>query len=112
LVLHRRPGGTVEADLSDNRRGSDLVLLLGAKEAWTPLPRRAMEDIPDFVRGRGWVVVGSIYSNQSQPGSLDEYLKAFLKRTTAGWVAVLLEHAGVLSIDRNRPAHVKLNPGW
>jgi hypothetical protein len=89
-----------------------LVLLLGKKEAWTPLPRQAMEGIPEFLRGRGWVLVGSVYSTDSQPGSLDGYLKTFLKRATAGWVAVVLERAGVLAIDRSRPARAKLNSSW
>lgn len=31
-----------------------------------------------------------MYSTESVPGSLDEHLKTFLKRTTAGWVAVVL----------------------
>jgi hypothetical protein len=89
-----------------------LVLLLGTKEAWTPLPWRAIEGVPDFLRGRGWVVIGSLYATDSQPGSLDEYLKSFLKRATAGWVAVVLERAGILMIDRSRPARVKLCSGW
>lgn len=89
-----------------------LVLLLGAKEAWTRLPWQAVEGVPDLLRGRGWVAVGSLYSTDSQPGSLDEYLKSFLKRATAGWVAVVLERAGVLVLDRSRPARVKLRPGW
>lgn len=55
-----------------------LVLLLGEKEAWTPLPWRALEGVPDFLRGRGWVLIGSVYSIDSQAGSLDEYLKRFL----------------------------------
>jgi len=55
---------------------------------------------------------GSVYSTDSQPGSLDLYLKAFLKRATAGWVAVVLEQAGLLAIDRSRPIRVKLNSIW
>ncbi len=39
-----------------------VVLLLGKKEAWTPLPWRALEEVPDFQRGRGWVLIGSVYS--------------------------------------------------
>jgi hypothetical protein len=89
-----------------------LVLLLGTKEAWTPLPWRALKQVPDFLRGRGWVAIGSLYSTDSQPGSLDEYLKSFLKRATAGWVAVVLERAGILVIDRSQPARVKLCAGW
>ncbi len=89
-----------------------LVLLLGEKEAWTPLPWRALEDLPDYLRGRGWILIGSTYSIDSLLGSLDEYLKRFLKRATAGWVAVVLEKAAVLEIDRSRPARVKLRAGW
>jgi hypothetical protein len=66
-----------------------LALLLGKKEAWTPLPWRAMDGVPEFLRGRGWVAVGGVYSTDGVPGSLDEYLKAYLNRATAGWVAVL-----------------------
>lgn len=89
-----------------------LVLLLGEKEAWTPLPWRALEEAPHFLRGRGWVLIGSVYSMESRQGSLDEYLKRFLKRATAGWVAVVLERAAVITVDRSRPARIKLCPGW
>ena len=89
-----------------------LVLLLGAKEAQTPLPWQAMEGVPDFLRGRSSVAIGSLYSTDSQPGSLDEYMKHYLKRATAGWVAVVPERAGVLVINRSRPACVKLRSGW
>jgi len=53
-----------------------------------------------------------MYSVDSQAGSLDEYLKRFLSRATAGWVAAVLERADVLEIDRSRPARVRLGPGW
>ena len=89
-----------------------LVLLLGEKQAWTPLPWRALEEVPDFLRGRGRVPIGSVYSTDSLPGSLDEHLKAFLTRATAGWVAVVLEKAGVITIDRSRPATFQLCSGW
>jgi hypothetical protein len=92
--------------------GDVLVLLLGEKEAWTPLPWRALEQVPDFLRGRGWVLIGSAYSTGSTPGTLDAHLKAFLSRATAGWVAVILEEAGVITIDRSRPARVRLRPQW
>ncbi|MBO0729008.1 MAG: hypothetical protein J2P57_07090 [Acidimicrobiaceae bacterium] len=89
-----------------------LVLLLGEKEAWTPLPWVALEHVPDFLRGRGWVLIGSAYSTESVPGTLDEYLKKFLKRATAGWVAVVLEKAGIVAVDRARPMHIRLRAQW
>ena len=89
-----------------------LVLLLGAKEAWTPLPWAAVEEIPDFLRGRAWVRIGSTYSTYAIEGTLDAHLKRFTARATGGWVAVVLERAGVLEIDRSAPARVKLAAGW
>ena len=89
-----------------------LVLLLGEKQARTPLPWRALEEIPNLLRGRKRVPIGSTYSMDSRPGSLDEHLKGFFPRATAGWVAVVLERAGVLEIDRSRPATVQLRSRW
>jgi hypothetical protein len=89
-----------------------LVLLLGDQEAWTPLPWRGLEEVPDFLGGRGWVRIGSLYSTDSIAGTLDAHLKGYLKRATAGWVAVVLERADVVRIDRSRPAKVQLSSGW
>jgi hypothetical protein len=63
-------------------------------------------------RPGAWVAIGSLYSTDSQPGSMDEYMKSYLKRATAGWVAVVPERAGALVIDRSRPAPIKLCSGW
>ena len=63
-------------------------------------------------RGRGWVVIGSVYSTASKQGSLDEQLKGSVKTATAGWVAVVLEQAGVVMVDRARPGRIRLQPGW
>lgn len=88
------------------------MLLLGDKEAWTPLPWKALEEIPDLFRGRGWVDIGSVYAIEGTEGTLDAHLKRYIKRATAGWVAVVLESAEVLEIDRSRPARVRVAPGW
>jgi len=93
--------------------GADgLILLLGEKEARTPLPWRALEGLPGLLRGRCWVPIGSFYSVDSQPGSLDQNLKRFVNRATAGWVAVVLECAGVVTLDWARPMRIMLCPGW
>jgi hypothetical protein len=57
-------------------------------------------------------LIGSVYLIDSQQGSLDEHLKRFLKRATAGWIAVVLERAAAITVDRSRPARIKLRPGW
>ncbi len=89
-----------------------LVLLLGEKGAWTPLPWIALEEVPDLLRGRGWVPIGGSYDVAGTPGTLDAHLKQYLKRATAGWVAVVLEAAGVVELDRARPARVRLKADW
>jgi hypothetical protein len=49
-----------------------------------------------------------VYDIEGVPGTLDAYLKGWIKRTTAGWIAVVLERAGVVELDRRRPARVRL----
>ncbi len=89
-----------------------MLLLLGQQEAWTPLPWTAVEEVPDVLRGRSWVPIGMTYSVDAVEGTLDAHLKRFLARATAGWVAVVLEQAGVVEIDRARSARVRLSPDW
>ncbi|MEP7194786.1 MAG: hypothetical protein ABI903_18235 [Actinomycetota bacterium] len=89
-----------------------LVLLLGAKENRTPLPWRALEEVPDLLKGRGWVTIGGAFSTEGTFGTLDAHLKKYTGTATAGWVAVVLETAKVLVIDRSRPARVKVASGW
>ncbi len=95
------------AFLVDELRPDCLVLLLGEKRAYTPLAWECLEGIPGFLRGRGWVLIGA---NRHLPGdasTLDGYLKTCMKRQTANYVAVVLERAGVVEIDRTRPARVR-----
>ena len=51
-------------------------------------------------------------ASQGVAGTLDAHLKRYLARATAGWVAVVLEEAGVVHVDRTPPAKVKLAPNW
>jgi hypothetical protein len=66
-----------------------------------------LEGIPEYLRGRGWVLVGANRRTNSDYG-LDGYLKRSIKRQTANYVAVVLERAGVPELDRERPAMVRL----
>jgi hypothetical protein len=52
------------------------------------------------MRERGWIPIGGIYCTESMQESLDKHLKAFLQRAISVWVAVVLEKAGVITIDR------------
>lgn len=89
-------------------RPDALVLLLGQSRAWTSLAWSQLEGIMPYLAGRGWVTVGGKYDVDSDQGTLDAYLKTITKRATAGWVAVVLERAGIVEMDRARPARVRL----
>jgi hypothetical protein len=52
-----------------------LVLLLGKKQARTPIQWGCLEGVPDFLRRRGWVPIGSVFDTSGAPGTLDAYLK-------------------------------------
>ena len=90
-----------------NSRG--IVLLLGPKHAWTPLSWDCLEGIPGILRNRGWIRIGANRDVAGNPGTLDAYLKSCLKRQTADYVAVILERAGLVDLDRDRPARVRLS---
>lgn len=91
--------------------GSDgVVLLLGAGEAATKLSWDCLEGVVPFLEGKGLVEIGSRYETEGREGTLDAYLKGYLTRATAGWVASLLEKAKVVEIVRGRPGKVRLAP--
>lgn len=89
-----------------------IVLLLGAKRAHTALDWECLEGIPDYLRGKGWMKIGTKFEVNGEAHTLDIYLKACIKRATAGWVAALLEAAGIVEISRNRPAELRLRSGF
>lgn len=60
----------------------------------------------------GEVPIGGRHEVEGNPGTLDEWLKGCVKRTTAGWVAVVLENAGIVTVIHDRPARVRLTPTW
>jgi hypothetical protein len=86
-----------------------VVLLFGAKEFPTPFTWASLEGVIEFLRGKEWVEIGGTYDVAGRTETLDGYLKGYMKRATAGWVAALFEAAGLIQIDRRRPARVRLN---
>jgi hypothetical protein len=85
-----------------------LILLLGPKRTRTPLTWSCLEGIPGFLRGQGWVRIGANRDVLGEPTALDGYLKRHIRRQTADYVAVVLEYAGVVVLNRERPARVRL----
>jgi hypothetical protein len=100
------PTGTA-AFVVDQLDAEGLSLLFGPKKTRTLLSWRCLEGVPGYLRGRGWVLVGANRDVNSDYG-LDGYLKRWIKRQTANYVAVVLERAGIVELDRERPAQVRL----
>jgi hypothetical protein len=91
-------------DLNDE----GIVLLLGSGRWRTPIPWEALEGVAELLRGRGWVRTSGSYSSEGDTTTLSGYLKQFVYRETANWVAVVLTEAGVLELDRSRPIRARL----
>lgn len=89
-----------------------LVLLLGKGRWRTAIPWQALEGVADLLRGRGWVRTSGSYSLDDDTTTLSGYLKQFVNRETANWVAVALTEAGVLDLDRSRPIRARLRAGF
>lgn len=80
--------------------GRGLVLLLGKGRWETRIPWDALEGVPDLLRGRGWIRTSGSFAPESDTTTLSGYLKQFVYRETANWVAVVLDKAGVIELDR------------
>lgn len=91
----------------DELDAKGLSLLFGPRMTRTLLTWHCLEGVPEYLRGRGWVPVAANRDVNSATG-LDGYFKRWIKRQVANYVAVVLEHAGVLELDRERPAKVRL----
>lgn len=66
-----------------------------------------MKGVLPFLHRYGRVPInGSGKSTEIVVGALDGCLNCHVKKLTAGWVAALLEEAGVVKIDHDPPAHV------
>ena len=86
-----------------------VVLLLGKGEHPARLSWVCLEGVVSFIeRLGGDVPIGGQNDVEGRPGTLDEHLKAFTTTNTAGWVASLLEAAGILEIVDERPARVRI----
>lgn len=86
-----------------------LVLLLGGGRHRTLIPWVCLEGVPAFLGNRLGTRVGGSYSTDADSDTLDGYLKQFVNRATAGWVAGVLERAGVVTVDPSPPATLRLS---
>jgi hypothetical protein len=95
----------------DRIESDSIVLLFGKKETPTRLRWEWLEGIVPFLRERGSVPIGGVFAVESKEATLDGYLKKFIKRATANWVAALLEDSGVVRVFRQGDGFAVKLPG-
>lgn len=89
-------------------RSDALVLLLGESRSRTVLRWEAFEAVPDFLRGKGWVELGSKHSVDVDEASFDGFMRRHIYRSVGSYVPAVLERAGIVEVSRKRPAAVRL----
>jgi hypothetical protein len=92
----------------DDLSRDGMVLLLGPKRTVTTLSWSCLEGIADYMQGRNWLRIGANRDVSGNPGTLDGYLKRHIKRQVADYVAVVLERANLVELNRDRPASLRL----
>ena len=95
--------------LVESIQPSRVTLILG-EGFRTPIPAECWDGIPRFLRGKGWVAIGST-RGKTKPGTLEHYVDGFIPRRAANYVASVLEQVGVVEIDRHKPSSVRLIEG-
>jgi len=90
--------------------GAEVVLLI-CKGRETKIPAECLNGIPNFLRGKDWVEIGAIHDYNCKLGSLEDYINnSKPEKTSVGnYVASILEHAGIVDIDRKPPSKVRLS---
>ena len=88
-----------------------IVMLLGPKQTPTRVTWRIFEGILPYLQDGDWVEFGATRDVRGNPGTLDGYLKDSLNRSAANYIAVILERAGLVELDRERPMRVRLRGG-
>jgi len=110
MVLYtpvRRARFTIEPFETDK-----VIFLVGAKTK-IKIPRACWDGIPNFLRGKGWVMIGSRH-DAAPSGTLEEYLDQWWSEgkshaSGASYVVPVLEHLGIVEVDHNLPSKVRLS---
>jgi len=85
-----------------------ILLQVGAKQTILTIPASCVENLSDFLRGKGWIKIGALHS-ESDEETLDTFIKHYTHGTSAAsYVAPILEKSKIIEISRGRPAKVKL----
>jgi len=72
------------------------------------IPASCFIETPKFLREKNWVRIGAVHETASND-TLESHLQNFTHGTSvASYVAPILERAGIVEINGNRPAKLRL----
>ena len=90
-----------------------VVFSVGVNHLPIPVPRACWDGIPDFLRGKPWVRIGSKH-DVAEKGTLEEYLDTHQNPhqhrhpSWGSYVVPVLEHLGIVEVDHCTPSKVRL----
>jgi len=85
-----------------------VALLFGKQQTRTPFKWVVLESVRTEFLNSGWIVIGGRRDVEGEPGTLDGFIKQVVNRDSAGYIASLLEAAGVVELDRSRPGRMRV----
>ena len=87
---------------------SKVTVHVGSKPHSIKIPAQCFEDVPNFLKRRGWVKIGATHQNTSED-TFDNFVKKYTYGTSAAsYVVPILERCKVIRVDRKRPAKIQM----
>ena len=84
-----------------------VILEVGSRKTLISIPASCFEELPNFLKGKGWVRIGATHGTPPQ-GSVDEFLQRYTSGTSvASYVIPIFEKAGYVEVLRERPMRVR-----
>jgi hypothetical protein len=103
----RTPSGRADFEI-ESINDDGVTFRVGPERKWkTRVPSKCWEGIPDYLRGRGWVRIGASH-DPGEAGTLEAYLDPVVKTSASSYVVPVLEKIGVVEIDYEKPAKIRL----
>ena len=103
----KTPSGRAEFEIY-HIDGERIMIRVPVTNTIIKIPAACFEESSIFLRGKGWIRIGAVHGAACR-GSFDEFVQRFTSETSAAsYVAPILEKAGIVKIDRKRPARIKL----
>jgi hypothetical protein len=91
-----------------------VVFSVGVNHSEIPIPKKCWDEVPNFLRGKGWVEIGAKH-DVAEKGTLNEYLDTHHIRGTerhpdwGSYVPSVLERLGIVEVYHHRRSKLKMH---